>query len=88
MKQTWSVRFIKLLHFVRVSFKRIFVLIAVLLVGTALLSIYSFIDMINRMADIYKGNPSGIIATFGILLLIPLLSYTLEKKLGSHLQHK
>lgn len=88
MKHIWGKRLVKVLHFIRVCFKRLFIIIAVILFGTALLQIYSLINFINKMAEVYRGNPSVITVVILSLIAVPTLSYGLEKSLNIYLQHK
>jgi hypothetical protein len=88
MKNKWNERAIRILHGVRIFFKRILLLLAVIAIGSALLSIYSFIHFVNKMAYIYRGSPSTIYIGFVILFIIPLISYVLEKSLSSRLNNR
>ncbi|MFL0267204.1 hypothetical protein [Candidatus Clostridium radicumherbarum] len=87
MKSEWRERVIKILKGIRVLFNRVLVLLAVIAIGTAMLSAYSFIHFINKMAYIYRGNPNTILIGLVILIIIPLISFLLEKSLSSRLNN-
>ncbi|MFL0245903.1 hypothetical protein [Candidatus Clostridium stratigraminis] len=87
MKSEWRERVITILKGIRVLFNRALVLIAVIAIGSAMLSAYSFIHFINKMALIYKGNPNTILLGLIILIIIPLISFLLEKSLSSRLNN-
>ncbi|SKA81129.1 hypothetical protein SAMN05428976_104157 [Clostridium sp. USBA 49] len=78
----------KFFHIIRVTFSKAFILIAIVLLGSAILSIYSFINFINKIALVFKINPSFFISLFIILITIPLISYFLEKRLNSYFKEK
>lgn len=88
MKNTWNEKAIKIFHGVRIFFERILLLFAVIVVGSALLSIYSFIHFMNKMATVYKGSPNAVLIGIVVLLSIPLLSFALEKSLSSRLKQR
>ncbi|MCM8709749.1 hypothetical protein M2651_01770 [Clostridium sp. SYSU_GA19001] len=88
MKYERGKKMVKLLHIIRVCFKRFFITIGVIIFGAALLQIYSLINFINKMAVFYKSNPSGIIVILLVIIAIPTLSYGLEKSLDIYLEHK
>lgn len=86
MRNKWNEKAIKILHGVRIFFERVLLILVVIAIGSALLSIYSFIHFVNKMAYIYKVSPSIISIGFVILFIVPLISYILEKSLSSHLK--
>lgn len=88
MKNKLTERTILILKGVRVFFKRLLIILAVIAIGSAMLSIYSFIHFINKMTYIYKGNPNTILIGLILLLIIPLISYALEKSLTSHVNNR
>lgn len=88
MRRILNVKAVEVLHSIQVVFKRLFIVIAVVLVGTALLSIYSLINFINKMADIYKDNPSAVTSMLLIFFAIPIVCHWLERSLKSYLEHR
>ncbi|ERI89453.1 hypothetical protein HMPREF1982_04725 [Clostridiales bacterium oral taxon 876 str. F0540] len=88
MKHIWSKKLVKFFHNVRVGFNRLFVVIGIIAVGTALLSVYSIINFINTMQWAYKVNPGAITGSLLALIGIPLISYGIERGLTSYIENK
>ncbi len=83
-----SKKLVKFFHFIVVCFKRLLIITFALAIGTAMLSAYTLIDFVNSVAESYKGNPGAWSAILIILLIVPTISYVLEKGLSSYLEHK
>jgi len=88
MRYIWSKRLAKFLHLITLSFKRIFLALVVLFVGTALLHIYTLIDIVNRTAEIIRNNPNTFLIIIFIMISIPTAAYGLERSLNSYLHQK
>lgn len=88
MRHILNVKAVGILHSIQIAFKRLFIIVAVILVGTALLSIYSLRDFIDKMADIYKGNPNTVTAMLLIFIAIPIVCRGLEKCLKDYLERR
>jgi hypothetical protein len=83
-----SKKLVKFFHFIRICFSRALITAAVLVVGTALLSAYTLIHLVESMAKAYNSNPGAGTALLSILIAVPVISYTLERGLSSYLQNK
>jgi hypothetical protein len=88
MRYIWSKRLAKFLHLITLSFKRFFLALVVLFVGTALLHIYTLIDIVNRIAEIIRNNPNTFLIIAFFIVSIPTAAYGLERSLNSYLQQK
>lgn len=88
MNNNWHERALKIFRSIRIFFERVLLILAVVLFGSALLSIYSFIHFVNIMASIYRGNTNTFVIAAAILIAIPLVSYVLEKGIASNLRHR
>lgn len=78
----------KFFHIVRVSFARVFMLAVIVFLGSALLAIYSLIDFVNKIAEVFKSNPTFFTTLIIVTISIPLVSYALEKGLSLYYQEK
>lgn len=88
MKYVWSKKLVNFMQLIRVFFKRILILAAVIAFGSAMLSIYSTIDFIKRMTGVLKGNPSVVTTPIIVLGCILAASYAIEKGLNLYIQQK
>lgn len=88
MKYIWSKKLVKFLHFITLCFTRLFLAALVVLVGTALLHIYTLIDIVNRAAEIFRNNTNTFLIIIFIMVSVPTAAYGLEKSLSSYLQQK
>jgi type IV secretory pathway VirB2 component (pilin) len=88
MKNLWSKKLVSFLHFITLSFRRLFIAMIVVLVGTALLHIYSLITLVDWILEILRGNPNITLAIVFIMVCVPTAAYGLEKSLSSYLQQK
>jgi hypothetical protein len=84
----FSKRFIKILHFIRIGFKRLFIIAAVLVSGTALLSAYTLINIVNSISATYKDRPAALLFSIILLAAIPTSASILEKGLNSYVYNK
>lgn len=88
MRYIWSKRLAKFLHLITLSFKRIFLALVILFVGTALLHIYTLIDIVNLIAEIVRNNTNTFITIAFIMISIPTAAFGLERSLNSYLHQK
>lgn len=88
MKYSWSKKLAGFFHSTRTVFNRFFIVIAVLIFGTAMLATNLFFSFVNKITHMYKGNPSLISTIVVAIVGIPLISYILEKSLNSYLHQK
>ncbi|MCM0649799.1 hypothetical protein NBE98_15640 [Clostridium swellfunianum] len=88
MFYSYSKKMIKVFHFIRICFSRLLMISAAIIIGTALLSVYTFINFVNTMSRAYSGNPGAGTAILIVLIGVPTISYIFEKGLSSYLQRK
>jgi hypothetical protein len=88
MAYRWSKSLVGIFHFIRVIFKRLFIIAVVMTFGTIMLYTQLFFNVVDRMTKIYRGNPSSFSIGLFVLVAIPLFSYIMEKSLNIYLQHK
>jgi uncharacterized membrane protein len=88
MRYEWGKKIVNFLHFIIVWYKRIFIILLAILFGTALLSIYSLIDIVKNAAAIVGNNVNTITIILLVLVLIPTVSYIVEKSLTAYIEHK
>jgi hypothetical protein len=88
MKYIWSKRLASFLHLITLSFKRLFIAVLIVLFGTALLHIYTLINIVNKMAEVFRNNPNTILAIVFIIVSVPTAAYGLERSLNSYLHQK
>lgn len=85
MKNRWSERAILMLQRVRIFFQRFLMILVVIFIGSAMLSIYSFINFVKH---INKGSLNTILIGLIILFIIPFISYVLEKGLSASVNNR
>lgn len=88
MKHIWSKKLADFFHSTRTVFNKVFIVIAVLFFGTAMLATNLFFSVVSKVTYVYKVNPSLISTIVVAMICIPLISYVLEKSLNSYLQQK
>jgi len=88
MNSKWREKVIVILKGIRVFFERILLMLVVIAIGSAMLSAWSFINFMKKMTYIYKGSPYTILTGLIILIIIPLISFLLEKSLSSRLNNR